>query len=491
MIVARSFRKLCIAVSSFHFVQIYFRVLSSINSAVSAHFIFQYSSKSTFQTSRNKMATSQQDVDWQSTKKTVLERSRHMFNNPFMSDVKFSCEGSDKKFFAHKYVLATSSAVFYAMFYGELAEKNSVHLKDTNEEGLQEFLRFLFTDECNLSTDNAVFVLYLAKKYIVPSLAQKCIEFLEANLRVENAVTVVQQAIQFDEKKLERKCWDLIDVETRGAIASDAFTDISQATLAELVNRESLNVKEVDLFKAVLKWSEAECSRKEIDANPKNKRVVIGNAIYQIRFASMTPQEFAQNASQSGILTPEEMVLFYDNIGGVERASEEWNLSKRRVREELLLRCCRFDSYCYIYYVALNIVVIREETLYVSFSKAVKFHGIRLLGNTGEEYNVKLEVFSQSVEKKFLSQPNSRDISGFDVMLPVPIEVQADVAVHLKATITGLRNQRYGCYSYIGKKKVETNGITVNFFNTLDEHSGEISVEEGQFDEIIFSKIIT
>jgi hypothetical protein len=95
------------------------------------------------------MTRSHEYADWQSTKKTVLERSRHMFNNPFMSDVKFSCEGSDKKFFAHKYVLATSSAVFYAMFYGELAEKNSVvHLSDTNEDILEEFLRFLYTDEC-------------------------------------------------------------------------------------------------------------------------------------------------------------------------------------------------------------------------------------------------------------------------------------------------------------------------------------------------------
>ncbi len=125
-----------------------------------------------------------------------------------MSDVKFSCEDSDKKVFAHKYVLATSSAVFYAMFYGELAEKNSVvHLSDTNEDILEEFLRFLYTDECNLSTDNAVFVLYLAKKYIVPSLAEKCTEFLEANLEAENVFIFLKQAVQFVEEELVRKCW--------------------------------------------------------------------------------------------------------------------------------------------------------------------------------------------------------------------------------------------------------------------------------------------
>ena len=257
-----------------------------------------------------------------------------MFNNPFMSDITFSCEGSDKKFFVHKYVLGTSSAVFYAMFYGELAETNSVvHLSDTNDEILEEFLRFLYTDECNLTADNAMFVLYLSKKYIVPALAEKCIKFLEANLVVESAVTIVQQAIQFDEKILETKCWDFIDLNTIEVIASDAFVDINQTTLKKLLKRDSLIVKEIDLFKAVLKWSEAECSRKRIKANAKNKRFAIGNAIYQIRFGSMTLQEFRQNVSQSGILTPEENVMFYDKFSGVERASKVWNFSERRSRE--------------------------------------------------------------------------------------------------------------------------------------------------------------
>ncbi len=276
----------------------------------------------------------------------------------------------------------------------------------------------------------------------------------------------------------------MIDLKTSEAIASHAFIDINQATLAQLLKRESLNVKEVDLFKAVLKWSEAECSRKEIDANPKNKRVVIGNAIYQIRFAFMTPQEFGQNASQSGILTPEEVILFYDVISGVERASEKWNMSERKAKGEVLLRCCRFASYGQR--LLLNVVIHSDNTLCVSFSKAVKIHGVHLLGYTGEEYDVKLEVFSQSVEKKLLTQPNSRGSSGFDVMLPVPINVQANVVVHLKATITGVSTRCTGCK---GKNNVETNGVTVNFFNTPGEHFGETSVDQGQFDEIIFSKI--
>ena len=420
------------------------------------------------------MATSQQEVDWQSTKKTVLERNRHMFNNPFMSDIAFSCEGSDKKFVAHKHVLATSSAVFYPMFYGELAEKNPVvHLSDTDEESLEEFLRFLYTDECNLTTDNAVFVLYLAKKYIVPSLAQKCFEYFDANFAAENVFILLQQEIQFDENKLEEKCWDFIDLNTSEAVASDGFCDINQATLVKLVKRESLNVEEVDLFEAVLKWSEAECSRKGIEANAKNKRAAMGNAIYQIRFASMTLEDLAQNVSQSGILTLEEMLLFYEKLGRAERTSEVWNMSEKRAKEDILLRCSRFVSY------GTNPPVSTwEDTLGISFSKPVKFHGVRLLGGKQGEYNVKLEVSSQIIENIFHSEEDDIDhviSEGFDVMLPVPIKVQANVPVHLKATITGCRCSHWN--SRVGDT-AEKNGITASF--ETEKYS--------YFDGVIFSE---
>ena len=434
------------------------------------------------------------EVDWQSTKKTVLERSRHMFNNPFMSDVGLCCKGSSKEFHAHKYILATSSSVFYAMFYGELAEKNSVvYLSDTNDSSLEEFLRFLYTGDCNLTADNAVFVLYLAKKYIVPSLAEKCVEFLETNLAAENVFVVLEQALQFDEEKLVKKCWDMIVMETSEAVVSDAFTDICQSTLMEFLKREPLNVKEADLFKAVVKWSEAECLRKEKETNGTNKRAAIGNAIYQIRFASMTLEEFGQNVSPSGLLTAEEIILFYEKFSGLERTSEIWNMTTREGKEEILLRCCRYDNYEYTFQPS-NCRM--SDELCISFSKPVKFHGVRLLGNEGEEYDVKLEIFSQSIEMKFRAQQKIRGIAGFDVMLREPVKIQANVIVHIKVTIRDPQGteavfclKRFGSS---GKKTAETNGITVNFFKFSDITTGRTNVpvkKDNVIDEIIFSEI--
>ena len=103
--------------------------------------------------------------DWQSSKKTVLQRNAYMFDNELMSDVSFTCGESSRIFHAHKYVLATSSAVFFAMFYGNLSEKESpICIPDAEEESFEKFLRFLYTDACKITAENAIELMYLAKK---------------------------------------------------------------------------------------------------------------------------------------------------------------------------------------------------------------------------------------------------------------------------------------------------------------------------------------
>ena len=279
----------------------------------------------------DRQSTSAQSIDWQTTKKSVSERNSHMFNNSDMSDISFTCEGSDNILYAHKYVLGTSSAVFHAMFYGDLAEKNSVvHLSDTDEKSLEEFLRFLYTDACNLTTDNVVSVMYLSKKYIVPSLTEKCVNNLESSIKAENVMSILEQAMHFDESKLEMSCWQFLKSNTKQAVASTDFNNISQKTLASLLRRNDLDIVEVELFRAVLKWSDFQCLKKDIDATRENRRSVIGDAICDLRFLAMTQKEFAQTVATSGLLTAEEIVLIYNKFNGIDSLDLKWKLSGKR-----------------------------------------------------------------------------------------------------------------------------------------------------------------
>ena len=75
------------------------------------------------------------EVNWQTTRPTIRERTKFMLNNSLFSDVKFVVRKSDgesestKVISAHKFVLSIGSPVFEAMFYGELAEtRDSIEL---------------------------------------------------------------------------------------------------------------------------------------------------------------------------------------------------------------------------------------------------------------------------------------------------------------------------------------------------------------------------
>ena len=156
-----------------------------------------------------------EDIDWQTGKETVRERVAFLWNSDLLSDVKFvvpvsngeSETKSTKVIPAHKFVLAISSPVFYAMFYGQMADTtDTIELPDCEFESLLELFRCMYSDEVNLTGSNVMRVLYLAKKYMVPSLPDKCTAYLQDNLEASNVFSILPHAQKLEDKVLEDRC---------------------------------------------------------------------------------------------------------------------------------------------------------------------------------------------------------------------------------------------------------------------------------------------
>ena len=466
------------------------------------------------------MASVPSDVDWQSTKKTVLERNSHMFNNSDMSDISFTCEGSDQTFYAHKYVLATSSAVFHAMFYGDLAEKNSVvHLSDTNEESMEEFLKFLYTDECNLSTDNVISVMYLSKKYIVPSLTEYVKAQLVRDMEPANVLDILEQAIHFEEKDLEAKCWQVIEWRASEVANSANFINIKQATLASLLKRNNLTIPEVELFQAVLKWIDHQCSQKSLELTTENRRSVVGEAVYDLRFIAMNQEEFAKHVSKSGLLIAEELVPIYEKVNKLESPLLKWILPERGKTfkaSNKIIRISRFSDFSKNksssswQYSGHNASYGHSQPRvdlnyrdYLSFSvdQCALFLGVRLLAASNvphgcsNTYQVDLTVNAgQSANSgtntwKSVTtyEPDTKEhgIPGFDVMLKSPILVKENEVVRMDAGIVGPPSH----FGWRGKPIVKGRRITVKFLDSSDSDAcnARTCVSQGQFHQIILS----
>ncbi|XP_078373768.1 BTB/POZ domain-containing protein 6-like [Oculina patagonica] len=433
------------------------------------------------------------------TRRTIRERCKFMFNNELLSDVKFvvrdSQGGSEsmKKIPAHKFLLAISSPVFFAMFYGELAEtRDSIDISDCEYKSLLELFRFLYSDKVNLNPDNVMQVLYLAKKYMLPSLAEKCTEYRGKQLDASNVFHVLPDAQKYEEKDLVDRCWEVIDKQADEAVTSDGFVTIERSVLEELVERDSLTVKEVKLFKAVDCWATKECEKQGLAAEGSVKKKILGERIVKgIRFPVMEEKEFADVVLDSGILTHRESFDVVKYFNSVLKSPVEFSEVKRAGCHQVKRAGChqmyRFgygtNSKGWSYPRGFS------DSIIVCTDKNIKLHAVGLFGSENNEYSVTLKVTDLSgvvlanQTGKFLSQlmqsEAGGDYDGFDVAFEPPIALEGKTKYCFEAFISGPPSW-YGQY---GQACVEQAGVAFSFMR----NGGRTKVANGQFPTFEFT----
>ena len=453
------------------------------------------------------------DDNWQTKRLTISERTKFIFNNELLSDVKFVVPASHNEFRsrksqkcipAHKFLLAISSPVFYAMFYGEMAETSgTIQLPDCDYESLLELFRFLYSDEVNLSGSNVMQVLYLAKKYLVPSLADKCTEYLQEHLEASNVFSVLPQAQKFEDKDLEERCWEVIEAQTENALTSEEFVTLERSLVESVVKRESLSVKEVDLFKAVDRWATKEVERQGLTLDGVVKRRILGEeTVKAIRFPVMSQKEFASVVVDCDILTKKEIGLMMKHYGGVGLETYlPFMHSPRQSRQRdawLLHRVYRFESVSQpempsaFFHGCWNYARGESDALKLTASKPVTLHGVQHFGEGYKCYSVSLEVKDvangYSLAKTrgtFVSKKDETNgYYGFDVMFDHPVCLEQGKTYEIVSLIKGPPSWRV----IDGKNLVEVKGIHFTFSRTASSVNGT-DVGRGQFPSIIFSKM--
>ena len=449
------------------------------------------------------------DDNWQTKRLTISERTKFIFNNELLSDVNFvvpashvnrsESRKSQKCIPAHKFILAISSPVFYAIFYGEMAETSgTIQLPDY--ESLLELFRFLYSDEVNLSGSNVMQVLYLAKKYLVPSLADKCTEYLQEHLGASNVFSVLPQAQKFEDKDLEERCWEVIEAQTENALTSEEFVTLERSVVESVVKRERLNVKEVDLFKAVDRWATKEVERQGLTLDGVVKRRILGEeTVKAIRFPVMSQKEFASVVVDCDILTKKEFGLMMKHYGGVGlESSLPFMHSPRQSRQRdagFLHRVYRFENPGDISNVSRRYSGQYETLINLTVSKPVMLHGVQHFGSEGGKYTVSLEVKDVmngfSLVKQAGTYSSKKDETngrsgyyGFDVMFDQPICLEANKAYDIVSLIKG----PHSWHVTRGKKSVEVQGIQFSLSHS-PASSNNTGVDDGQFSAFIFNKM--
>lgn len=291
--------------------------------------------------------------DWQIDKQKISERGEYLLETGTWSDCKFIVgqEPYQETVHGHKLLLAMSSPVFEAMFFGSIAEKNDpIPITDIRPEAFKALLRYIYTDYIKMSSfDLACELCYCAKKYLLPILVNECTKYIWSVISPDKVCRAYEFAKLHDEADLMNKCLNMISARTSEVLKNQSFEEIELETLLTILDEQKLKlISELELFTALERWAKAECVRKLLDPEDSEcLKSVIGNALSKIRFLSLTPSEFAKGPGMSPLLIQDEAFTILMKIlcpGNAAPIPDGFSLeTQRRMLPEMVRR----DDYYY------------------------------------------------------------------------------------------------------------------------------------------------
>ena len=349
-----------------------------------------------------------------------------------------------------------------------------------NDLHLHGFCRYLYCDDVPLEADTVLPNLYAAKKYIMPHLKRVCVEYLETNVDASNACLLLSQSRILEEPELTQRCLDVIDSRTEEALQSDSFTDIDYQTLEQILSRDTLFAKETLIFAAATRWAEAECTRQGREITPDQCREVLGDALYLVRLATMSQDEFADGAGQSGILSKQEIIDIFFFFSAKNKPKLRFSTIRRK--GQYVNSGSRFKS---MKRTGWSFVAGKSNSIQFSVNKVIYVAGFGQYGaNEAAEYHVDMALKDKNgtvLREKRHKMSVDGSCSTTRVLFDCPVKIEADTNYTASFDVDYDGDGHYGVS---GMPILTCDGINFKFTNSA--HSRFTNVSQGQIPEIIF-----
>ena len=218
-----------------------------------------------------------------SYKDGVLKEANRLRKEGILCDV--TLQVSNREFYGHRLILASSSPFFRALFTTKMKESLSgnFRLDGVSDSVMEELLTYIYTGDIEITNENVKELVIAGDFLLIPSLKERGQTFLRDTLCPENYFSIQQFAQKYN-------CLELRDASTQcicqhfvETSKTEDFAHLDHNIVSEIISNDCTVVeREEDIYEAILRWVKHDYDARKVHFEElfKNIRVAFMSKYY-------------------------------------------------------------------------------------------------------------------------------------------------------------------------------------------------------------------
>lgn len=208
------------------------------------------------------------------------QRFNEMRHRNHLVDCSFRVD--DKIYNCHKLILSAASPVFEAMFYGSLAEKQTVKIADIRPIVFERMLDFIYVGTVDfdhiLHIEEILELYYCAQKYMIDSLHKQCVNYFGKSIKPNNVLKILDIAYTMNLEDIIYSCLCVLKhFLTSGMSLSNIILESSHhlsKSCVDLILEDNYEVKD-NIICMIRAWCITECEQNRLEVNSDSLKTIL------------------------------------------------------------------------------------------------------------------------------------------------------------------------------------------------------------------------
>lgn len=190
-------------------------------------------------------------------RQSVFKELNLIRESEHLCDVVIMTDNGNKRFAAHRVVLASASRYFHKLFIGTALARFSREtiLSGICESLLENILNYIYTSEICINGENVRAILNAASSLGMDLLKFECEKYLEKHLHSGNCIEMMALAMNYSCELLLQKSKRCVSENFLKLSRTQPFRRISADQLDIILADDDLNItKEEEVYEALIEW---------------------------------------------------------------------------------------------------------------------------------------------------------------------------------------------------------------------------------------------